>query len=69
VPISSHRKLLRTKAVVVSVAETPETVAEAAGVWPRTVRKWVERYCREGLAGLQDVRRDRIGCAGRHRRR
>jgi transposase InsO family protein len=29
-------------------------VAEAAGVCPRTVRKWVDRYRREGLAGLQD---------------
>ena len=27
---------------------------EAAGVCPRTVRKWVERYRREGLAGLTD---------------
>ena len=33
---------------------TPEAVAEAAGVCPRTVRKWVDRYRREGLAGLQD---------------
>ena len=33
---------------------TPEAVAEAAGVCPRTVRKWVERYRREGLTGLQD---------------
>ena len=34
--------------------QTLETVAEAAGVCPRTVRKWVDRYGREGLAGLQD---------------
>jgi transposase InsO family protein len=34
--------------------QTPEAVAEAAGVCPRTVRKWVERYRREGLTGLQD---------------
>jgi transposase InsO family protein len=34
--------------------QTPEAVAEAAGVCPRTVRKWVERYRREGVAGLQD---------------
>src|ERR1700757_4100004 len=32
----------------------PKPVAEAAGVCPRTVRKWVDRYHREGLAGLQD---------------
>ena len=34
--------------------QAPEAVAEAAGVCPRTVRKWVDRYRREGLAGLQD---------------
>ena len=34
--------------------QTPEAVAEAAGVCPRTVRKWVVRYRSEGLAGLQD---------------
>jgi transposase InsO family protein len=31
-----------------------QVVAEAAGVSPRTVRKWVDRYRRAGLAGLQD---------------
>ena len=31
-----------------------QAVAEAAGVCPRTVRKWVDRYRRAGLAGLQD---------------
>jgi transposase-like protein len=34
--------------------QSPDAVAEAAGVCPRTVRKWVVRYRREGLAGLQD---------------
>src|SRR3982751_96654 len=29
----------------------PKAVAEAAGVCPRTVRKWVDRYHREGGAG------------------
>src|ERR1700687_4539610 len=38
----------------VESGQTPEGVAEAAGVCPRTVRKWVDRYGREGLAGLQD---------------
>ena len=38
----------------VESGQTPEAVAEAAGVCARTVRKWVERYRREGLAGLQD---------------
>jgi transposase InsO family protein len=34
--------------------QTAAAVAEAAGVCPRTARKWVDRYRREGLAGLQD---------------
>src|SRR3954452_20895539 len=38
----------------VASAQTPEAVAEAVGVCPRTVRKWVDRYRREGLAGLMD---------------
>jgi len=38
----------------VESGQTPEAVSETAGVCPRTVRKWVGRYRREGLAGLQD---------------
>ena len=38
----------------VASGQTPEAVAQAAGVCPRTVRKWVDRYRCEGLAGLQD---------------
>jgi transposase InsO family protein len=38
----------------VASGQTPKAVGEAAGVCPRTVRKWVARYLREGLAGLQD---------------
>jgi transposase InsO family protein len=38
----------------VASGQTPKAVGEAAGVCPRTVRKWVDRYLREGLAGLQD---------------
>jgi transposase-like protein len=38
----------------VASGQMPEAVAEAAGVCPRTVRKWVDRYRREGLAGLLD---------------
>jgi len=34
--------------------QTPKAIGQAAGVCPRTVRKWVERYEAEGLAGLQD---------------
>jgi len=33
---------------------TPQAISQAVGVCPRTVRKWVGRYHREGLAGLQD---------------
>jgi transposase len=39
---------------LVESGQTPKAVAEAAGVCPRTIRKWVERYRREGLAGLKD---------------
>jgi transposase InsO family protein len=38
----------------VASGQTPKAVSEAAGVCPRTARKWVERYRREGLAGLHD---------------
>jgi len=38
----------------VASGQTPEAVGQAAGVCPRTVRKWMDRYRREGLAGLQD---------------
>jgi transposase len=34
--------------------QTPEAVALAAGVCPRTVRKWVVRFKTEGLEGLED---------------
>ncbi|MDI3470800.1 MAG: Mobile element protein [Pseudolabrys sp.] len=34
--------------------QTLKLTREAAGVSSRTVRKWVERYRREGLAGLRD---------------
>uniref|UniRef100_UPI0038CD1663 leucine zipper domain-containing protein n=1 Tax=Sinorhizobium chiapasense TaxID=501572 RepID=UPI0038CD1663 len=34
--------------------QSPQAVAEAAGVCARTVRKWVDRYRCEGLAGLRD---------------
>jgi transposase InsO family protein len=38
----------------VASGQTPEAAARAAGVCPRTVRKWVERYRSEGLSGLSD---------------
>lgn len=34
--------------------QTPEAASQAAGVCPRTGRKWRDRFEREGLAGLQD---------------
>jgi transposase InsO family protein len=34
--------------------QTPEAAARAAGVCPRTARKWVARFKAEGWAGLQD---------------
>jgi transposase InsO family protein len=39
---------------LIESGQTPKAVSEAVGVCPRTVRKWVERYRREGLAGLRD---------------
>ena len=38
----------------VASGQTPEAAARAAGVCPRTARKWLARYAREGVAGLQD---------------
>ena len=34
--------------------QTPEAAARAAGVCPRTARKWVARFLAEGVEGLQD---------------
>jgi len=34
--------------------QTPKAVSAAVGVCPRTVRKWVDRFKAEGLAGVQD---------------
>ena len=34
--------------------QTPEAAARAAGVCPRTARKWVKRYLAEGPVGLRD---------------
>jgi len=34
--------------------QTPEAAARAAGVCPRTARKWVARFRAEGPAGMQD---------------
>jgi transposase InsO family protein len=39
---------------VLEGGQTPEAAARAAGVCPRTARKWVARFKAEGLAGLAD---------------
>jgi transposase-like protein len=38
----------------VESGQTPQAAAQATGVCPRTVRKWLDRYRREGSAGLKD---------------
>jgi transposase InsO family protein len=39
---------------VVEGGQTPRAATRAAGVCPRTARKWVDRFRTEGLAGLAD---------------
>jgi transposase InsO family protein len=39
---------------VLEQGQTPNVVATAFGVCPKTVRKWVGRFRAEGLSGLQD---------------
>ena len=39
---------------IVEGGQTPQAAARAAGVCPRTARKWVDRFRTEGLAGLAD---------------
>src|SRR5215207_5675132 len=39
---------------IVEGGQTPQAAARAAGVCPRTARKWVARFKAEGLAGLAD---------------
>lgn len=38
----------------IASGQTPEAAARAAGVCPRTARKWLARFKAEGLEGLQD---------------
>ena len=38
---------------LIGSGQTPKAVAEAVGMCPRTVRKWVARYRSEGVAGLE----------------
>ena len=51
----------------VASGQTPEAVAEAVGVCPRTARKWIDRYRREGLAGLQTSCESRMASRQRAR--
>ena len=53
----------------VASGQTLEAVAEAVGVCPRTVRKWVDRYRCEGWQACKTDHRGPIDCAGRHPRR
>ena len=39
---------------LVRSGQTPKAAAHAVGVCPRTIRKWTNRYLREGLQGLRD---------------
>ncbi len=51
------RQTPRGREWMVSLAasgQPPKALADAVGVCPRTVRKWVERHQDEGIAGLQD---------------
>ncbi len=52
--------------------QTPQAVAEVAGVCPGTVRKWVIRFRAEGIEGLRDrrswrARRSGYRCRSRRR--
>ena len=39
---------------IVAGGQTPKAVSQAVGVCLRTVRKWVDRFRAEGIAGLRD---------------
>ena len=48
-PIGRERIVMQ-----VTSGQTPQAAARAAGVCPRTVRKWVAHYAALGITGLQD---------------
>jgi len=50
--LTAHGRERLAKMIV--SGQTPQAASEAAGVCPRTGRKWAERFKQEGLAGLQD---------------
>ena len=51
----------------VASGQTPAASATASGVCPRTVRKWVDRFHREGLVG-KIAHPDRTSCIGQRPR-
>ena len=53
---------------IVEGRQMPQAAARAAGVCPRTARKWVARFKAEGLAGLADRRHARSACDSRRAR-
>ena len=48
-PLGRERLVLAMRS-----GQTPEAAAQAAGVCPRTARKWLKRFEAEGPAGLLD---------------
>lgn len=48
-PVGRERLVL-----MMASGQTPQAAARAAGVCPRTARKWLARYKAEGAAGLHD---------------
>jgi transposase InsO family protein len=50
--LTSHGRELIARQV--ASGQAPKAAARAAGVCPRTVRKWVARYKTEGIEGLRD---------------
>jgi transposase len=59
-PMNIHKNARTTpkmRALIVErheAGETPRSISSAVGVSPATVQKWIERFKREGIAGLND---------------
>src|SRR5262245_7442720 len=49
----------------VESGQAPKAVAETAGVCPRTVRKWVDRYAVKDWQACRIAHPGRVGCADR----
>ena len=50
---------------IVEGGQTPQAAARAAGVCPRTARKWVARFKAEGPPGWPTARHGRDACESR----